>query len=664
MKYKKIITLLLGAFLAAVPLARAQSMRITPPPPPAGSGLTTVGNTIIPDPGMSLGDFSNRFSDIWVEGSSIHLGDLELHEDSEDQGLEVGNRLHLKTESGVAGSSCFHPGTVPIVNVDGYRLWADSSGNIWMLLPNADPQVKVNHQFLTIIDAIASIVGNNASLKLEDNSGNYAIIKAGNSQLTFEADPDNAVPSTDIVFKMDGAEVGRFQQGGNFLITEIRARDGAGLGLFDDAGNGIFVKDGGNFGIGTTTPGSPLEVNGDIHTTGTTDKFYFGTGTINEFNRGYWGNQASIGMTLDARHATGGLHFKTNDIERMVINGNGDIDMASLLTILNGGIKVERTGSEPYISFKNGNDQVGLITAGSDSINITNPAGSVTWFKVDTGSGETFCYDDLWASKDIHVSGDSYLSGDLKTGATFNINDGTNNRLLISSSSASLTYGNDTYWSVSSNQINGAVNGHTKILSSNSAGTYLKDEKSAAGGSLTLKNSELFYHDGVRGRLTIPSSGATQLVSPGGGGYIWIYDTQIYLTGQFNATGVYNNTTASATNVNVDSNGWLKRSTSSRKIKFHIDYDGVDPSLALQFKPASFNSKADEGNPSCFGFIAEDMRDIDPRFATDGGKDDLPGLDLNAMVAAITATVQAQQKQIDELKTRIEKSERNHPPKM
>ena len=57
-----------------------------------------------------------------------------------------------------------------------------------------------------------TLAGNNAALRVEDDSGNYAIVKAGNSQLTISADPDNAVASTDIIFEIDGAEVGRFQQ--------------------------------------------------------------------------------------------------------------------------------------------------------------------------------------------------------------------------------------------------------------------------------------------------------------------------------------------------------------------------------------------------------------------------------------------------------------------
>ena len=44
------------------------------------------------------------------------------------------------------------------------------------------------------------------------------------------------------------------------IISRIRAFDSTGLNLTDDGGNGIFVQDGGNVGIGTDTPSKQLEL--------------------------------------------------------------------------------------------------------------------------------------------------------------------------------------------------------------------------------------------------------------------------------------------------------------------------------------------------------------------------------------------------------------------
>ena len=68
---------------------------------------------------------------------------------------------------------------------------------------------------------ILHVTTDNACIRLEDNSGNYGRLKVGNSQLTIQADPDNVVASTDIVFDMDGSEVARFLQGGNFGVGSI-----------------------------------------------------------------------------------------------------------------------------------------------------------------------------------------------------------------------------------------------------------------------------------------------------------------------------------------------------------------------------------------------------------------------------------------------------------
>lgn len=101
---------------------------------------------------------------------------------------------------------------------------------------------------------------------------------------------------------------------------------------------------------------------------------------------------------------------------------------------------------------------------------------------------------------------------------------------------------------------------------------------------------------------------------------------------------VYNDTDASAANVYIDATGQLYRSTSSRKIKTLINYN-VPTSDALDFKPATYVSKTTGRQHT--GFIAEDLAPI----YTNGDKD-LPGIDTNAIVAALTVTVQNHEKRI------------------
>ena len=46
---------------------------------------------------------------------------------------------------------------------------------------------------------------------------------------------------------------------------EIRARDSDGLGLYNDSGFGIFIRDDNRIGIGTQTPLAKLSIDGDLH---------------------------------------------------------------------------------------------------------------------------------------------------------------------------------------------------------------------------------------------------------------------------------------------------------------------------------------------------------------------------------------------------------------
>src|SRR6056300_260564 len=95
-----------------------------------------------------------------------------------------------------------------------------------------------------------------------------------------------------ITFTTDGTTAMSVDNNGHLLIAdnkcietdEVRARDGAGLKLFDDAGSGIFIKDGGNVGLGTSTPSTRLHVASSVSTLPSPEDY---TTTVGYFNNSY-----------------------------------------------------------------------------------------------------------------------------------------------------------------------------------------------------------------------------------------------------------------------------------------------------------------------------------------------------------------------------------------
>jgi len=122
----------------------------------------------------------------------------------------------------------------------------------------------------------------------------------------------------------------------------------------------------------------------------------------------------------------------------------------------------------------------------------------------------------------------------------------------------------------------------------------------------------------------------------------------------------YNNTTASAANLLVDSTGRLYRSTSS--LKYKTDVQGAAHGLAevMQLRPVTYKGKND-GDTVFGGLIAEEVHDAGltefVQYATDGSPD---ALAYGNMVSLAFKAIQEQQTIIDSLKARIEALEANN----
>lgn len=78
------------------------------------------------------------------------------------------------------------------------------------------------------------------------------------------------------------------------------------------------------------------------------------------------------------------------------------------------GVTVKDTGDTPTINFRDSaNFSHGRVRGYSDAIEITSPNGATTYFKVDTGSGQVFCNDDLIVNYDVYGEY-LYLTGDIE----------------------------------------------------------------------------------------------------------------------------------------------------------------------------------------------------------------------------------------------------------
>ena len=145
-------------------------------------------------------------------------------------------------------------------------------------------------------------------------------------------------------------------------------------------------------------------------------------------------------------------------------------------------------------------------------------------------------------------------------------------------------------------------------------------------------------------------------------------------------TGIYNDTTGSAANVNVNSSGSLMRSTSSAKYKTNVET--IEDSYAdalLECRPVWYRSLCEQDNPEhgFWGFIAEEVAEIDPRLVsyrtTEASYDKKTGEAIFSPVDPVPegvqydrfvphlvnlikrqkATITAQQAQIDDLLARV-----------
>ena len=368
----------------------------------------------------------------------------------------------------------------------------------------------------------------------------------------------------------------------------------------------------GRLGIGTTSPTSPLSVLGSSNT------LFQGTSTTEYASRFY--NAGRSFFRVQNGTSNGQFVWESSDgtlvSERMRIDSSGNVGIgtsspgsydssARQLVIASSGASAGITiassttgagnlafadgtsGNEKYrgfIKYDHSTDSLEFATAASEKIRIDS-------------SGR------LLVGTSSSIGGTVSIAG---SGLYLSANDSNAEMQLARASDNS---GSPFYYF---NKSRGTYTSPTVVSNADICGTinFRGHDGSAyiAGASISAVVDGTPGANDMPGRLVFSTtadgeSSPTERMRIANGGELLAYS-------------VYTLTTASAADVNIDSNGTLRRSTSSSKYKTGIESieDNYSDAL-LNVRPVWYRSTcaADCPDHSYWGFIAEEVAEIDPR---------------------------------------------------
>jgi hypothetical protein len=296
------------------------------------------------------------------------------------------------------------------------------------------------------------------------------------------------------------------------------------------------------------------------------------------------------------------------------------------------GIRNVAVGNNALAANQQGDQSVAV---GFNALQVQNPSGNADMN--NTAVGNDAGYANTTGSGNTYVgsgSGQSVTTGINSTfvgyGAGTTVSTGTNNTMVGQAAGQNTTG--------SFNNFFGGGNG------------------TAAGYDVTSgsKNTILGGYSGNSGGLDIRTSDNNIVLSDGDG------NPRVYFKGSnshLHAQPAYDITTSNGANLNVNSDGALRRSTSSLRYKNTIEDATHGLTELLKLRSVTFKGNSD-GDKVYGGLIAEEVHDVGLTEFVDYNKDDEPdALAYGNMVSLCIKSIQELSAKNDALEARIKKLE-------
>ncbi|MFC1566892.1 beta strand repeat-containing protein [bacterium] len=220
-----------------------------------GSGLTNISLTETdPEVGTNVTNYVPRWNGselvqgtVFDNGTSIGIGNAspgaKLDIASTGYGLKVSSGVLLATDNGGVGIGTANPDSK-------LHIYRENDALDYLILLQKLRQNSTSNQIGIKFDIDPETAARYSAI-VANSEGNFG----NNSYLSFVTGGGDIIGAS-----VEQARVDRF----GVRSSRLSAIDANGLELYDDGGNGLFVRDGGNVGVSTGIPSALFDVNDDF----------------------------------------------------------------------------------------------------------------------------------------------------------------------------------------------------------------------------------------------------------------------------------------------------------------------------------------------------------------------------------------------------------------